>query len=118
MNWLISLVVTVVVITIAFLIISKLPIGVEIDSLPKAVISAVVFSLLNWLVSPLASFFKWTFFLAPIAFVINVIVFGLAAMLIEGFRLRMGIWSAVLGAIALSIVNHVLFNLLARFSPI
>jgi putative membrane protein len=113
----IGLILTVVVMTIAFLIISKLPIGVEIDSLPKAAISAIVFGLLNWLATPLANFFKWTFFLAPIAFVINVIVFGLAALLIEGFRLRWGVWSAVLGAIALSIVNHVLFNVLGRFVP-
>ena len=118
MNGLISIILTVVVMTIAFLIISKLPIGVEIDSLPKAAISAVVFGLLNWLVSPLASFFKWTFLLAPMAFVINVIVFGLAALLIEGFRLRWGIWSAVLGAIALSFVNSILFNVLGRFLPV
>ncbi len=114
MTWLIGLLLTVVVMTIAFLIISKLPIGVEIDSLPKAVISAIVFGLLNWLASPLESFFRFTFLLSPIAFVINVIVFGLAALLVDGFRLRWGIWSAVLGAIALTIVRSILH----KFIPV
>jgi putative membrane protein len=35
----------------------------------------------------------------------NVIVFASAAKLVEGFSLRMGIWSAVLGAIALAVVS-------------
>jgi putative membrane protein len=118
MSWLIGLLITVIVMTIAFLIISKLPIGVEIDSLQKAFISAVIFGILNWLVSPLVGFFKWTFILGPIAFVINVIIFGIAAMLVEGFRLRWGIWSAVLGAIALAIVNHLLSTFLVRFTPL
>jgi len=39
------------------------------------------------------------------AFVMNVIVFASAAKLVEGFSLRMGLWSAVLGAIALAAVS-------------
>ena len=34
-----------------------------------------------------------------------IIVFGLAAWLVEGFRLKWGIWSAIMGAIFLAIVS-------------
>ncbi|MBD1892098.1 phage holin family protein [Trichocoleus sp. ST-U2] len=46
-------------------------------------------------------------------FVLNAVIFGLAAWLVTGFRLRWGFWSALLGSLALSIVNSVLFHLLA-----
>jgi putative membrane protein len=96
----------------SLLLISQLPIGVEIDSTPKAVISAAVLGILNVLILPILK----AVFLVPnlltlgllsgaFAFVINVIVFASAAKLVEGFRLRMGLWSAVLGAIALAAVS-------------
>jgi putative membrane protein len=45
--------------------------------------------------------------------VINAIIFGLAAWLVEGFRLNWGIWSALLGAIALGFINSLLYQVLA-----
>ena len=48
------------------------------------------------------------------AFVLNVAMFALAAKLVEGFRLRWGIWSAIIGALALSFINSVLFQVLAQ----
>lgn len=102
--------------TISFLIISKLPIGVEIDSFGKAAISAAVFGILNALLRPILGFFTFPFIILTFGlfmFVVNAIIFGLAAALVPGFRLRWGFWSALIGAIALSIVNSLLFNLLA-----
>jgi putative membrane protein len=102
--------------TISFLIISKLPIGVEIDSFGKAVISAAVFGILNAILRPILGFFTFPFIILTFGlfvFVLNAIIFGLAAALVPGFRLRWGFWSALIGAIALSIVNSLLFNLLA-----
>jgi putative membrane protein len=89
-----------------------LPIGVEIDSTPKAIISAAVLGILNVLILPILK----AVFLVPnlltlgllsgiFAFVMNVIIFAAAAKLVAGFRLRMGIWSAVLGAIALAVAS-------------
>ena len=102
--------------SVSFFIISKLPIGVEIDSFKKAIISAGVFGILNALVRPifmtLGLPFIWlTFGLFTI--VINAIIFGLAAWLVEGFRLNWGIWSALLGAIALGFINSLLYQVLA-----
>lgn len=102
--------------TISFLIISKLPIGVEIDSFGKAVISAAVFGILNAILRPILGFFTFPFIILTFGlfvFVLNALVFGLAAALVPGFRLRWGFWSALIGAIALSIVNSLLFSLLA-----
>ena len=103
------------VITVCLLVVSYIPfIGVEIDSFGKAIVAGAVFGILNaigkWLLGSLGWFNFMT--LGIFGLVLNIIVFGLAAKLVEGFRLRHGIMSAVLGAfcmaIVLSIVGHFL----------
>lgn len=111
-----GLLITWLVTTISFLIISKIPIGIEIDSFKKAAISAAVFGILNALLRPILGLLTFPIVLLTLglfAFVLNAIVFGLAAYLVEGFRLRWGFWSALIGSIALGIVNSLLFHLLA-----
>ena len=39
---------------------------------------------------------------------VNLILFGLSAKLVEGFRLRWGIWSAIIGAFLLSVLTSIL----------
>ena len=39
-------------------------------------------------------------------------IFGLAAWFVSGFRLRWGFWSALIGAVALSVINSFLYELL------
>jgi putative membrane protein len=46
------------------------------------------------------------------AFVLNAIIFGLAALLVTGFRLRWEVGSALSEAIALSVGNSLMSNLL------
>lgn len=100
-------------------LISKLPIGVEIDTPGNAVISAAVLGIITALIKPLlkVSFViqdpaTFDFLSAIFTFMIGVVCFAIAAWLVDGFRLRFGIWSAVLGAFALTIVNSVLYKLL------
>lgn len=108
---LISLVVT----TVALLIISKLPTGVEVDSIQKGFVAAIVFGILNAVLHPILSIIA-----LPITFitfglfslVINGFIFGLSALLVSGFRLRWGIWSALIGAFALSVINSIIYQLL------
>ncbi len=110
-----SLVIAWLVTSVSFFIISKLPIGVDIDTFGKAMISAAVFGLLNALVRPVFMFFGFPLVLVTFGLwiiVINAIIFGLAAWLVEGFRLRWGIWSALLGAIALGFINSLLLSML------
>ncbi len=113
-----GILITWLVTTISFLIISRLPIGVEVDNFGKAAISAVVIGILNALLRPILGFFTLPFIILTFGlfiFILNAIIFGLAAALVPGFRLRWGFWSALLGAIALSIVNSLLFRLLVAF---
>lgn len=107
MELLISLLIT----TISLLIIAQLPIGVEVDNFGKALVSAIVFGLLNALVKPILVFLSIPLTILTLGLfllVVNAIIFGLAAALVSGFRLRYGFWSALFGSICLSFVNGVL----------
>ncbi|MGC9504878.1 phage holin family protein [Baaleninema sp.] len=99
--------------SLSFFIISKLPLGVEIDSLNKVLVSAAVFGVLNALIKPVLFVLGFPFVVLTLGLfvvIINAIVFGLAAWFVQGFRLRWGIWSALLGSITLSIINSILFK--------
>lgn len=115
----ISIVISLVVTAISLLIISKLPLGIEIDSIQKSLIAAIVFGILNAVLKPILTGFGLfnvlTFGLT--SFIANVIIFGLAALLIQGFRLRSKIWSPLIGALALSIINSLVFKILEQVLP-
>lgn len=109
----VPLLITWLVITACLLIVSYIPfIGVEIDSFGKAIIAGAVFGILNaighWLLVHLGLINMLS--LGLFGLIINIIVFGLAAKLVEGFRLRHGIMSAVLGAFCMAIVLSIVSN--------
>lgn len=118
MDWM-GILVAWLVTAVSLLIISRLPVGVEIDGFPKAFLAAVAFGILNaivrpvlfWLTVPLTILTLGLFLL-----VLNAIIFALAAALVSGFRLRYGFWSALLGAFLLSLTNSVIFQILGLFS--
>lgn len=115
MQAILGLIVTFIVTTISLLIISKLPVvGVDIDSPAKAAISAIVIGLLNALMWPLIkvlSFFPAFLSFLPV-FILNVIIFGVAAALIPGFRLQNKLLSAIFGAALLTILNTLINHFL------
>jgi len=121
-NFLLSFLITAFITGISLVLISKIPVlGVEIDSFNKAVISGIVFGFLNAILGPILFFLSFPFIIITFGlflFILNAIIFGLTARIVTGFRLRNGIWSAILGAIALSIVNSILFTLLRQFGII
>ena len=92
--------------------------GVEINDFKKALISAAVFGIVNALVRPILELISLPITLifsgSFVSFIINVAMFALAAKLVVGFRLRWGFWSAVIGALALSFINSVLFEFLGQ----
>jgi putative membrane protein len=119
---LVPFLISVVVLAISLLIISKIPpIGVEIDNPIKALIAGAIIGAFNgiWGFFPnvLRGFFA-IISLGLIPLIGSIIVFGLAAWLIEGFRLRYGIWSAILGAIALAIISSILNTILSSIGLI
>lgn len=89
-----GLIMTWLVTTVSFLIISRLPfLGIEVDSFSKAAISAIVFGILNALLLPVMTFFTFPFIILTLGlffFVLNAIIFGLSALIVPGFRLRYG----------------------------
>lgn len=100
--------------TASLLIVSSLPLGVEIDSFQKALLSAAVFGVLNAFLTPILQILSLPITILTLglfALIVNAIVFGLAAWLVHGFRLRWGIWSALLGSIALSIINSIILQI-------
>jgi putative membrane protein len=106
------------------LLISYLPLGVEMESFQVALLSAVVIGLLGTLlVLPLKALFAlpWALtslggLIQPVSvlynWIITILLFALAAWLIQGFRLKNGILSAILGALAYSILSTIVLRLL------
>lgn len=116
MAFLIPFLIGVIITAVSLLIISKLPFGVEIDSPQKALLGGVVLGILNGIaqaVPGVLTILPKLLTLGLFSLIVNMIFFGLTAWLIEGFRLRMGIWSALLGAVSLAIINSILFKILS-----
>ncbi len=101
----------------SLLIITQLPVGVEVDSTPKAYISAAVFGIVAAVVRPILglafaipNFLTFNLLSGVSTFIITAITFGIAASLVKGFRLKSGIWTAMIGALALSLVSNLIYN--------
>ena len=109
---------------IVLLIVAWLPLGVQLVGFGTALLSAVLIGLLGTLlVWPLKALLAlpWAItslggLISPISWLYNwaitVILFGLAAWLIQGFRLRRGILSAVLGAVAYAVLSAAILGIL------
>ncbi|MCP9917021.1 phage holin family protein [Cyanobium sp. ATX 6F1] len=106
------------------LLVGWLPLGVELENFGTAMLSAVVIGLLGTLliwplklllalpwaltslggfVTPISALYNW---------VITVVLFGLAAWLIPGFRLKNGLVSAILGAVVYTVVSVLILRFL------
>ncbi|MEH1967356.1 phage holin family protein [Nostoc sp.] len=75
----------------SFLIIYKLSLDIDIISLSKAAISSVVFGILNAILLSILSFFTFPVIILNLGlffFVLNTIIFALAAYVVERFRLK------------------------------
>lgn len=116
----VGIILTWLITTLSFLIISRLPfLGIEVDSFGKAAISAAVFGILNAILLPILSFFTFPFIIVTLGlffFVLNAIVFAIAAAIVPGFRLIYGFWSAMLGSITLAIINSILLRVVATIT--
>jgi putative membrane protein len=109
---------------LVLLIVAWLPLGVEVDNFGIALLAALVIGLLGTLlILPLKALLAlpWAVtslggLITPISWLFNwaitVILFGLAAWLIQGFRLRQGITSAVLGAVVYAVLSTVILRIL------
>ncbi len=109
--------ISIVVIAVSLLVISKLPTGVEIDNPLKALVAGAIIGAFDGLYNLIPGWLRAipaVLSLGLIPLIGNILVFAFAAWLVEGFRLRWGVGSAILGAIALAIVNFILFYILQQ----
>ncbi len=107
---------------LVLLFVGILPLGVEFSSFGTALLSAAVIGLLGTLliwplrlvlalpwaltslggmVTPITAVYNW---------VITIVLFALAAWLIQGFRLKNGLISAALGAIVYSVLSTLILG--------
>ncbi|QEY32527.1 hypothetical protein EVJ50_10145 [Synechococcus sp. RSCCF101] len=109
---------------VVLLLVAYLPLGVEVSGFGTALLAAIAIGLLgSLLVVPLKLLLAlpWAIsslggLIAPITFLFNwlitIILFSVAAWLIEGFRLRNGLFSAALGAVVYSLVSTLILRAL------
>lgn len=83
--------------------------GVSFSSTTALVVGALVLGFVNAVVRPVLQVLSLPFTVLTLGifyFVVNGIAFGLAALLVPGFRVA-SLWSAILGAIVVSLVSWV-----------
>jgi putative membrane protein len=113
----VSFIISVLINALTLFVLSKIPpVGIEIRQPIAAVLGGAIIGIFNgiWGLFPQGfRLFAGIASLGLIPLIGSIIVFGVAAWLVEGFRLRWGIWSLIMGAIAFAIVNSILFWLLS-----
>ena len=109
-----------IVTIVSLLIIFQLPLGIKIDDARKGFITAVVFAIIDAVSYPALAKIGLSTELVPFelfSLVINSILLAIAGFVVPGFRLRWGIWSIVICAFALSVIDSLIFNVLP-FKPV
>jgi len=111
------------------LLITRLPIGVEMVSFQIALVSALVISLagtlLVWPLRLILAPLKMVTTLGgliPVGFLfewlISILLFSFTAWLIQGFRLRNGLVSAALGSLSYSLISFFVLRALGLEVPL
>ncbi|RIK42028.1 MAG: hypothetical protein DCC55_10085 [Chloroflexi bacterium] len=103
---------TVLVTTVSLLILSRLPLGIEIRDATTALITALVFGVLNGIFGFVFAPLNWITF-GLFAILLNIFVFWLTSKLVDGFRLQ-GALSVLIGPLVLSLLNTLIFWLVGR----
>lgn len=99
---------------ISLFLVAKMNVGVEVPDFKAALWGAAVFGLVNGIIGPVLRFF---------AFPLTLLTFGLFSLVVNAGLLALtayfssslkvgGFWSAVIGALLLSIFNALIFWLL------
>lgn len=104
-----------IVTTLSLLVISRIGLfGIEIENVGTALVFAVVLGLLNAVLRPILGFLSFPLLILSFGMFsvfINAAVFWLAANLVSGFELRRGCFSALIGPIALAVLNAVILSI-------
>ncbi|AFY68386.1 membrane protein of unknown function [Thalassoporum mexicanum PCC 7367] len=101
------------VVAIGLIVVSKLGLGIEVDDFGSALFGAGALGIVNALIRPVLAFFSFPIVLLTLglfALVINGVCLMIAAALVPGFKVK-GFFGAVIGSIALTIFNLIVFKL-------
>ncbi len=99
--------------SVSLYVLSRLPTGIESQGFGPSLVTGLVLGLLNATLRPLLGFFAFpiTFITFGLfSFVLNGIVFLIAATFVKGFGLRHGCLTALIGSILLSLLNALDFR--------
>lgn len=102
-----GIVISWLVLTLAILLAAYLIPGIRVRNLGSAVVAAAILGLLNVFVKPIAMFLSIPILIITLGlfiFVINALVLWLAAAIAPGFEIK-SFWSALLGALVISVVS-------------
>lgn len=97
------------------IIIFQSPIGMKVDDLRKGFVTAVVFAIIDALSYPTLDAINLPTDLIPFevfSFVLNGLLMIVVGFVIPGFRLRWGVWTVVISALVLSLIETIIFNVL------
>jgi putative membrane protein len=111
-----SFLVRLIINAVAFLVVSSLYSGIQVNGFWAAVIAALILGLINALLRP---------FLLILTLPVNILTFGFFTLIINGLLLLLtsslysglqlrGFWAAVWAAFLMSIVNAILSSLLVK----
>ena len=95
-------------------IIDRLDIAIDIKDFSTALWAALAIGLVNAILGPIARVFAFPLTLLTLglfAFVVNALLFWLASQFVDGFRLKNGFISALIGSVLLSVINWLIFAL-------
>jgi putative membrane protein len=84
--------------------------GITIKNFKTALLASIVLGLLNAVLRPILSFFSFPLIfitLGLFTLVINGVVLWISAEILDGFEVR-GIWTAILGAVIISIFSGIM----------
>jgi len=100
---------------VALFAVVRLVPGISVTGTGNLIVAALVLGFLNALLRPIIALLSLpvtVLTLGLFTFVVNGIVFALAAWIVPGFSVA-GLWSAILGALVFSLISFVL-NLIVR----
>ena len=95
---------------IAVLVASEIVSGITIDSFGSGLVAVIVLAILNALVRPILYLLSAPFILVTLGLfmvLINAMMLELASVFVKGFHVE-GFWSAVGGAVLISLVSGVM----------
>ncbi|MDP2671504.1 MAG: phage holin family protein [bacterium] len=98
---------------LALFVVVKIVPGIEVEDTATLFLAALVIGVVNALIKPVLQIVSLPITLLTLgifALIVNAALFGLAAWLVSGFSVS-GFWSALFGALVMSVVGGILHSL-------